>query len=338
MGIKGLSVILKKYFDCKHVAVVPSTCFSGKTLAVDAASIVYPSKVKGHSYVESLVEFVTYLRERQILSIFVFDGVKPPEKDKERQRRASASKQQHDRVDVLEEALSEYQKTGTIHTELIGINDNLNRDRKLVQSNFDFQGVKRYVDKLRSHIIQVTDEDYYCLQRVLKIFGIPYVTAPSEAEMYCSKLVRHGLADAVYTVDSDALACLADRVVKGVRGDNFLVIDLNFILETLAITGEMWRDLCIMCGTDFNDNVAKIGPIKSLDLIRKYKSLEAISDVIDTSVLNYARTREIFECADGSLEDISTTFGQVDIAALSEWISAAKLHVSLPHIRRRLNV
>ena len=38
----------------------------------------------------------------------------------------------------------------------------------------------------------------------------------------------------------------------------------------------------------------KIGPVRSMDLIKKHESLEKIGEIVDVSSINYVRIRELF--------------------------------------------
>ncbi len=48
-----------------------------------------------------------------------------------------------------------------------------------------------------------------------------------------------------------------------------------------------------MCGTDYNKNIFKVGPIKAYSLIKEHKNIDNIP--VDVSVLNHERVRHLFK-------------------------------------------
>ena len=68
------------------------------------------------------------------------------------------------------------------------------------------------------------------------------------------------------------------------------------ILSSLELTADQFIDFCIMCGTDYNKNIPKIGPENAYKLIKRYETIEGIRESgIDVDVLNHVRVREIFK-------------------------------------------
>ena len=61
--------------------------------------------------------------------------------------------------------------------------------------------------------------------------GVPFMTAPSEAEAQCAELSIKGIADVVVTTDTDALAFGAKKVfinlTEGLRGYPVQELDLE---------------------------------------------------------------------------------------------------------------
>jgi 5'-3' exonuclease len=153
--------------------------------------------------------------------------------------------------------------------------------------------------------------------------------------MFCAQLAKDGLVSAVYTRDTDALACLAPVVLTGLDGNYFKEIRLGDILERLQLTKESWIDLCVMCGTDFNSNIPRIGPIKAYYLIKTSGSIDSIADSgLDTAPLNHVRVRELFD----HRQEISELpeCGLVDFDELATWIVLDKLKISPSITRKRV--
>jgi 5'-3' exonuclease len=49
-----------------------------------------------------------------------------------------------------------------------------------------------------------------------------------------------------------------------------------------------------MCGCDFNQNIPKIGPKRSYDLIKEFEDIDALPIQYDIQVLEHIKCREIF--------------------------------------------
>ena len=59
------------------------------------------------------------------------------------------------------------------------------------------------------------------------------------------------------------------------------------------MTQKQFTDFCILCGTDYNPNLFRVGPEKAYKLISEFKSIDEIK-IHDISSLNHIRVRELF--------------------------------------------
>lgn len=137
--------------------------------------------------------------------------------------------------------------------------------------------------------------------------GIPYVLSKEEAERTASLMNRDGLTYAVLSKDSDCMACGAKLVLKEKttiydsenRGSHgYITANEKDMLAVLGMDRDLFVELCIMSGTDFNENVENIGIGKSYNYLLKHRSISNIgkNTAIDISVLNHREVRKKFQC------------------------------------------
>jgi 5'-3' exonuclease len=272
MGIKGLRQLLKKKIQQLEV-IVDISYFSGKHIAIDANFFLFKYKAAHKNlFVEQSLKFVRLLTEHNISLSFVFDGESPVEKTNEKEKRNQKRKIYVEKVERLEYCLDHYEKTKTILPELLNINKNPNVP-------FSFYNAKLHVAKMKTCILNISIDDYKNFKDMLTKEKISIITAQGEAEVLCSEMVKNNKAAGVFTQDTDVLACCVPVMITELNSytKKFTVVYLENILKQLELDKQSWLDFCIMCGTDFNSNIENIGPVKSLNLIKKYKTIEEIN-------------------------------------------------------------
>jgi 5'-3' exonuclease len=102
---------------------------------------------------------------------------------------------------------------------------------------------------------------------------------------------------------------------------------MNEVLKELDFNEEEMLDFCIMCGTDYNKNIKGVGPVKSYNLIKKYKNLDVIekTEKINISSLNYKIVRNLFSCSDLKKEIILEEEKKINFEKLEEFIRNKKI-------------
>jgi DNA excision repair protein ERCC-5 len=117
-------------------------------------------------------------------------------------------------------------------------------------------------------------------QHLLTLFGLPYVTAPMEAEAQCAELVSLGLVDGIVTDDSDTFLFGGTRVYKNMFNaakfvECYLAQDLT---SEFSLTREKLIAIAQLLGSDYTTGIPGIGPVTALEILSEFPDLEKFKD------------------------------------------------------------
>lgn len=300
MGIKNLFKFLREkcpqVFEPIHISE-----YAFRKVAIDTSLYVNLFMASyGDKWLYHFVRLIECLRKNEIHCVFIYDTSSPPEKQAERKRRRAEEQKMRDRVAGLLQAQEEYEQTGVITPVLQAFIVRRKIPKRIMfgKETTDMEAVRRAIEKMVKHTYEITEEDFVHSRELLDILDVPYVMAPMEAETTCADLCRQGQVDAVLTRDSDVLAYGSPVLLTKIDTQSGMCqkVVYNKLLEYLSFTDSQFLDFCIMCGTDYNKNIFKIGPKKSFGYITTYDNIETIEEEtkLDTSILNHRRTRELF--------------------------------------------
>ncbi|OQV13890.1 Flap endonuclease 1 [Hypsibius exemplaris] len=264
MGIKDLSKLIQEHAPAAIKESEMKNYF-GRKVAIDASMALYQFMIaiRGDgdvltnetgdvtSHLMGMFYRTIRMLDNGIKPVWVFDG-KPPELKsvtlaKRKERREGAEKD-------LEEA-------------------------KEVGEGED-------VEKFQRRLVRVTKQHNDEAKHLLKLMGVPYFEAPSEAEAQCAQLVRDGKVFATATEDMDALTfgssiLLRHMTFSEAKKMPILEVHLSKVLEDFGISHDQFIDLCILLGCDYCDSIRGIGPKKAFDLIKKHENLEGVLANLD---------------------------------------------------------
>ncbi|PSR90858.1 PIN domain-like protein [Coniella lustricola] len=265
MGIKQLfSIIKEEAPDAIKEGEIKAQF--GRKVAIDASMSIYSFLIAVRSDGQQLMNesgettshlmgmFYRTLRivDNGIKPLYVFDGAPPKLKSGELARR-------YQRKQEATEGLEEAKETGTAED----------------------------VEKFSRRTVRVTKEHNAECQRLLKLMGVPYLIAPTEAEAQCAVLARAGKVYAAASEDMDTLCFNTPILLRHLtfseqRKEPIQEIHLDKVLEGLNMDRKQFVDLCILLGCDYLDPVPKVGPHTALKLIREHGSLEKIVEFIES--------------------------------------------------------
>jgi DNA excision repair protein ERCC-5 len=124
------------------------------------------------------------------------------------------------------------------------------------------------------------------VKELLRLFGIPYIDAPAEAEAQCAFLNQKGLVDGVISNDSDVFLFGAVRVYRNVFDQKRYVekYDSSYLESGLGLSRERLIILAMLLGSDYTDGVNGIGIVNALEILSAFpngiKGLEEFRDWI----------------------------------------------------------
>ncbi|KAF2115455.1 flap endonuclease 1 [Lophiotrema nucula] len=266
MGIKHLYQLIEEHCpDATKTGEIKNQF--GRKVAIDASMSIYSFLIAVRSDGQQLMSdtgettshlmgmFYRTLRmvDNGIKPLFVFDGAPPKLKSGELAKRFQRKAEAH-------EAHEEAKETGTAED----------------------------VEKFSRRTVRVTREHNAECQKLLKLMGIPYIIAPTEAEAQCAELARGGKVYAAASEDMDTLTFNAPILLRHLtfseqRKEPIQEIHLDKVMEGLEMERAQFIDLCILLGCDYVDPIKGVGPSTALKLIREYGTLEKVVEHMKTS-------------------------------------------------------
>ncbi|KAJ2804573.1 DNA repair protein rad2 [Coemansia guatemalensis] len=113
------------------------------------------------------------------------------------------------------------------------------------------------------------------IRMLLTLFGVPYVTAPMEAEAQCAALVSSGLVDGMVTDDSDAfLFASSDRTQvyrHFFQKDRYVeMYSSSDIFQDSSLTQRDLVFLACLLGSDYTVGVKGIGPVLAIEALAEF--------------------------------------------------------------------
>ncbi|KAL2850029.1 hypothetical protein BJX68DRAFT_237246 [Aspergillus pseudodeflectus] len=152
------------------------------------------------------------------------------------------------------------------------------------ESTFDYEQELKQLrlqqKKDRRDADEVTQVMITECQQLLTLFGLPYITAPMEAEAQCAELVSLGLVDGIITDDSDIFLFGGTRVYKNMFNQSkyvecYLTSDLE---KEYALHRRKLISFAHLLGSDYTEGIPGIGPVTALEILTEFSALEEFRD------------------------------------------------------------
>lgn len=335
MGIKGLNKLIS-YYASSAISQQHISEFRGSKIAIDSEILIhkYKSIDSKNSHIFGFINNIFWYLENGIIPIYVFDGCPSVAKQENvLSKRMSYKEQISRKVEELENKFVEQLDNIELYpSDDLELNPEIN---DTLDQLFKIQRKMSFMTVGKNH----RNECKY----LLKLMGIPFIVANEDAEAYCVTLQKKGIADYVYTEDTDIIPYFIaslefDQINefgqvqnqtrpmkilrKGYLSSMVTVIDINEILDKMNLCPKSFIDMCILCGCDYCTTIAKIGPIKAYNYMLKYKSIEKLSEIgfYLPEDFKYQEARDIFFRKHDQIIEKNLELGKINIEELKVYL------------------
>jgi flap endonuclease-1 len=280
MGIYGMSRYIRQNMENnKCVKYNTLSCYKYNRIAFDYYNLLHKFLQRSSNDDDYLMEFINLIHKfskYNVDMIFVIDGKPLKEKEETLNERKTNNKR------IIQ----------TIKEEIKNEVDAKIRDEK--------------VQKLKKVNYSISPNHIIKSKELFDTLGIRYLHFENfEADMIFKYLSDSKIIDACYSNDMDLLTFGCKKVLNDLDFINDVIVEHNYdeIIKKLEMTPDEFIDLCICCGTDYNNSLNNSNFEKNISLIKKYKNIENIIDSLNNELNNdisipsrfdYKKVRKIY--------------------------------------------
>lgn len=237
MGIRYLNTYMKN--KCNNgIKTMQLKELAGCSLAIDISIYMYRYEMED-KLIENTVALINILLSYNINPVFVFDGKPPEEKTQtlniRKERRKEASEQCKE---ILE---------------------------KINSGEADCNDLYNY-ERFKQESTRITREKVNTIKKIISGFNLTQYTANGEADELCAFLVLNGYCWGCMSDDMDMFVYGCNNIVRDVDiyKQTAVVYNLPVILYELNINYANFKQVCILAGTDYNNNMSETDERKNM--------------------------------------------------------------------------
>ncbi|CAN7996736.1 unnamed protein product [Ixodes hexagonus] len=120
-------------------------------------------------------------------------------------------------------------------------------------------------------------------QELLRMFGLPFVVSPGEAEAQCAWLEEQGLTEGTVTDDSDVWLFGAHTVYRHLFASDRRpsVYRLQDLGAQLGLNRHKLVAFALLCGSDYTTGVSGVGPITAMEVLSEFSGEDALQLLVN---------------------------------------------------------
>ncbi|KAK0746199.1 hypothetical protein B0T18DRAFT_390686 [Schizothecium vesticola] len=191
---------------------------------------------------------------------------------------SAAAPQEFDDFSDSEELLVQLAEEAEEHARFASQLNNKSQQENQKAYEAELKALRNQQKKDRRDADEVSQIMVTECQALLRLFGIPYITAPMEAEAQCAELVRLKLVDGIVTDDSDTFLFGGTRVYKNMFNSNkyvecYVLHDLD---SELSLSRDRLIALAQLLGSDYTEGLPGVGPVTALEILSEFPGADGL--------------------------------------------------------------
>jgi len=289
MGIKNINKLINY-----NIITIPNNI----RIAIDTYPLLYRYLIATQDeYLVYILNLINYLKSKNITCIFIFDGPSHTAKSNTLQKRKEQYIKKMNNVKKIKFVFNKLNKNNKDYDYYKKIVNTDNYKNIIKQVKYDIINTSNtyynyyivrdlYIISLK-HLLKPTSQHIKDLKIMLTNHDVNWIQHNNEGEQLCAKLCNNGHVDYAFSIDTDLIAYNTKNIITHIyiKTNQIKCISNKQILNDLHLTKSQLRELCVLCGTDYNDNIPYYGVKKVYNLIKQHKTIDNISNNINISNL-----------------------------------------------------
>ncbi|EPZ31147.1 XPG-I domain-containing protein [Rozella allomycis CSF55] len=194
-------------------------------------------------------------------------------KEKEKQEESDSDVSDESEEDEIKNKLVEVREN-----ELVDSNENRISENELAEVvQIHHEDKVPFSEKEAPMISRIDPELSSDIQKLLQLFGVPYLIAPMEAEAQCAFLEMNSLVDGIVTDDNDVFLFGGENILRHFFSNSnseLLNYKMSSIREKTGWSRNELIDLALLLGGDYCNGLKGIGKVKAKEILNHFQSIE----------------------------------------------------------------
>ena len=268
MGIKYYNRYLRDNCSRRAIRRIEFKQFRGKTIVIDTSIFLYRYKKK-HALLENMFMLMSLLVHYGAKPIFIFDGQPPEAKRELLLQRVQQKRIAREEMWKLKKQLQELTKEDYHeHIDIVDTVDPVDQTEEI-----DINMMKDKIVQLEKDAMRITRKDMDEVKELMRLYGIPYIEAPQEADQLCAYLVNSNMAWACMSDDMDMFVYNCKRVLRepNLLNQDAWIYTTESILQELRIPADVCILLLLLLGTDYSVVGLRVQSDESVPTIHSFQ-------------------------------------------------------------------